>query len=117
MLEVNIIGLDLAKNVFQAHGSDASGSVLFRKKLRRGHVLRFLAAQPACTVANGSVRRRPLLGAGDCEAGARCSANRSGVREAFREAAEDGMVAALPRRHRNVPSSWCSTPREGEDGK
>ncbi|WP_192384195.1 IS110 family transposase [Mesorhizobium silamurunense] len=51
MLEVNIIGLDLAKNVFQAHGSDASGAVLFRKKLRRDHVLRFLAAQPACTVA------------------------------------------------------------------
>jgi transposase len=51
MLEVSIIGLDLAKNLFQAHGSDASGAVLFRKKLRRDHVLRFLAAQPACTVA------------------------------------------------------------------
>ena len=51
MLEVNTIGLDLAKNMFQAHGSDASGAVLFRKKLRRDHVLRFLAAQPACTVA------------------------------------------------------------------
>lgn len=51
MLEVNTIGLDLAKNVFQAHGSDASGAVLFRKKLRRDHVLRFLAAQPACRVA------------------------------------------------------------------
>jgi transposase len=51
MLEVNTIGLDLAKNLFQAHGSDASGAVLFRKKLRRDHVLRFLAAQPACMVA------------------------------------------------------------------
>ncbi|TIS85960.1 MAG: IS110 family transposase, partial [Mesorhizobium sp.] len=51
MLEVNTIGLDLAKNVFQAHGSDASGTVLFKKKLRRDHVLRFLAAQPASTVA------------------------------------------------------------------
>ena len=29
----------------------------------------------------------------------------------------DGMVAALPRRHRDVPRSWCSTPRKGEDGK
>lgn len=38
MLEVNIIGFDLAKNVFQAHGSDASGATLFRKKLRRDHV-------------------------------------------------------------------------------
>lgn len=51
MLEVNIIGLDLAKNVFQAHGSDASGTALFRKKLRRDQVLRFLAEQPTCMVA------------------------------------------------------------------
>jgi len=51
MLEVSTIGLDLAKNVFHAHGADASGTVMFRKKLRRDHILRFLAAQPACTVA------------------------------------------------------------------
>jgi transposase len=51
MGEVSTIGLDLAKNVFQAHGADASGSVLFRKKLRRHQVLTFFAAQPSCTVA------------------------------------------------------------------
>lgn len=51
MLEVNTIGLDLAKNVFQAHGANGSGTVLFRKKLRRDQVLRFFADQPACTVA------------------------------------------------------------------
>ena len=28
----------------------------------------------------------------------------------------DGMVAALPRRHRNVPRVWCKSPRYGEDG-
>src|SRR5690606_21315194 len=49
--EVSTIGLDLAKNVFQVHGADASGAVIFRKKLRRDHVLRLLAAQSACTVA------------------------------------------------------------------
>ncbi|SEI20324.1 Transposase [Rhizobium tibeticum] len=51
MSEVSIIGLDLAKNVFQAHGADASGVALFRKKLRRDQVLKFLDGQPACTVA------------------------------------------------------------------
>ena len=51
MLEVSTIGLDLAKNVFQVHGANASGAVVFRKKLRRDRVLDFLAAQPACTVA------------------------------------------------------------------
>jgi transposase len=51
MSEVSTIGLDLAKNVFQAHGANASGAVVFRKKLRRDRVLKFLAVQPACTVA------------------------------------------------------------------
>ena len=46
MAEVSTIGLDVAKNVFQAHGADASGAVLFRKKLRRHQVLTFFAAQP-----------------------------------------------------------------------
>jgi transposase len=41
----------LAKSVFQAHGADASGSVIFRKKLRRDRVLGFFAAQPKCVVA------------------------------------------------------------------
>ena len=51
MGEVTIIGLDIAKSVFQAHGADASGSVVFRKKLSRGRLLAFFAAQPACVVA------------------------------------------------------------------
>ena len=51
MKKVSTIGLDLAKNVFQAHGADPSGAVIFRKKLRRAHVLEFFATQPACTVA------------------------------------------------------------------
>jgi transposase len=50
MEKVSIVGLDLAKNVFQAHGADACGTVLFRKKLRRDQVLGFFATQPACTV-------------------------------------------------------------------
>ena len=28
----------------------------------------------------------------------------------------DGMVAALPKRHRDVPRLWCSEPQNGEDG-
>jgi transposase len=51
MREVSTIGLDLAKSVFQVHGADASGAVLFRKKLRRHQVLTFLAGQPPCTMA------------------------------------------------------------------
>jgi transposase len=49
--EISTIGLDIAKSVFQAHGSDASGSVLFRKKLGRGRLLAFFASLPPCVVA------------------------------------------------------------------
>lgn len=41
MGEVSTVGIDLAKSVFQVHGSDASGTVVFRKKLRRDQVLAF----------------------------------------------------------------------------
>ena len=51
MAEVSIIGLDLAKNVFQAHGAAADGSVVFRRKLSRLQVLKFFAGVPRCTVA------------------------------------------------------------------
>ena len=37
------IGLDIAKNVFQAHGVDANGNVVLRKVLKRRQVLEFFA--------------------------------------------------------------------------
>jgi transposase len=51
MAEITTVGLDLAKNVFQAHGADASGRAVLRKKLRRDQVLAFFAQLPACVVA------------------------------------------------------------------
>ncbi len=51
MGEVSIIGRDLAKNKFQAHGAGADGSVVFRRKLSRALPLKFIAAQPPCVVA------------------------------------------------------------------
>ena len=43
MSEVNIIGIDLAKRVFQVHGAHSDGSVVFRKRLRGS--IRFLQCQ------------------------------------------------------------------------
>ena len=51
MEEVSIIGVDLAKNVFQLHGASADGSVVYRKKLSRPQFARFMADHPACKVA------------------------------------------------------------------
>ena len=38
MSKVIMIGLDLAKNMFQVHGVEASGTVVVRRQLRRGQV-------------------------------------------------------------------------------
>jgi transposase len=48
---VSTIGLDIAKHVFQAHGADASGQAVFRKKITRTKLIDFLASQPRCLVA------------------------------------------------------------------
>lgn len=50
MSEISMIGLDLAKNVFQVHGVDASGGVVLRRQLRRNAVEKFFAQLPGCTV-------------------------------------------------------------------
>lgn len=51
MSEVSTIGLDIAKNVFHAHGADASGRALFSRKISRTKLLEFFAKQPSCLVA------------------------------------------------------------------
>ena len=63
MNDVTIIGLDLAKHVFQAYGADAEGAPLFNRKLRRAEVLRFFEKLPPCLVGwkPVQVRRRRRL--------------------------------------------------------
>jgi transposase len=63
MPQVAIIGVDLAKRVFQLHGAAADGSVLFRKKLTRERFLSFLVAGPAFERPLGRAGP-PLIGGG-----------------------------------------------------
>jgi transposase len=46
-----VIGVDLAKNVFQVHGASSNGQVRFRKKLTRAQFRRFMAEHPSAVVA------------------------------------------------------------------
>ena len=46
MAKISMIGVDLAKNVFQLHGIDASGKVVLRRQLRRGQMETFFAELP-----------------------------------------------------------------------
>jgi transposase len=49
-MEVTTIGLDIAKRVFQAHGVDAAGRAVLRRKLGRAEVLDVFRALPPCLV-------------------------------------------------------------------
>jgi transposase len=50
MEEVAVVGIDLAKSVFQVHGIDARGEVVLRQRLRRGKLLGFFARLPRCLI-------------------------------------------------------------------
>ncbi len=43
-MDITILGLDLAKNVFQVHGINTAGDVIVRRRLRRGQVFEFFAS-------------------------------------------------------------------------
>jgi transposase len=45
-----MIGVDLAKNVFQLHGASKTGHMMFRKKLTREQFRRFMSEQLPCLV-------------------------------------------------------------------
>jgi len=51
MSEISIIGLDLAKLVFQVHAADKAGRCVLRKQLKRREVLRFFGQLSPCIVA------------------------------------------------------------------
>ena len=51
MQEVTTIGLDIAKQIFHAHGADASGAPMFSRRITRQKLVQFFASQPRCTVA------------------------------------------------------------------
>jgi transposase len=49
-MQITTIGFDLAKNVFQVHGIDATEKVIIRKPLRRGQVIKFFAGLSPCLI-------------------------------------------------------------------
>ena len=51
MSEATLIGIDLAKRVFQLHGACDDGSVVFRKKLSRPQLIAFVSRHPRCVIA------------------------------------------------------------------
>jgi len=50
MQRTTTVGLDIAKSVFQVHGVDADGNVVFGRQLKRRYVLTFFEKLPPCLV-------------------------------------------------------------------
>ena len=68
-MQISIIGLDIAKYVFQVHAVDAEGRAVAQVRLRRAQVLDYFAKLPPCLVgmeacATAHYWARELIGLG-----------------------------------------------------
>lgn len=50
MSNITLLGIDLAKNVFQLHGTDSTGKVMLRKQIKRAKLSSFIANLPICCI-------------------------------------------------------------------
>jgi transposase len=50
MKHIKVLGIDLAKNVFQLHGADEKGKCVLRKRLTREKLLKFLVTLEPCLI-------------------------------------------------------------------
>lgn len=50
MKKVTLLGIDIAKEIFQLHGVDESGKAVLKKKLKRAELLQFIVQLKPCTI-------------------------------------------------------------------
>lgn len=50
MKNIKVLGIDLAKNVFQLHGTDSKGKCVLRKRLSRQKLIEFVANLSPCVI-------------------------------------------------------------------
>ena len=50
-MEVAVVGIDLAKNIFQLHGEDAEGTPVLQKRVRRDRLMAEVEALAPCSIA------------------------------------------------------------------
>lgn len=51
MKKITLLGIDIAKEIFQLHGIDEAGTVVLKKKLKRAQLLLFIAQLEPCVIA------------------------------------------------------------------
>lgn len=50
MMNITVLGIDLAKNVFQLHGVDTAGKAIVKKQLTRARLAEFVMNLPPCLI-------------------------------------------------------------------
>jgi transposase len=50
-MTIDVLGIDLAKNVFQLHGVDRKGSAVFKRRVMRDQLLQVVGGIEPCTIA------------------------------------------------------------------
>lgn len=50
MKDIKLLGIDLAKNIFQLHGSTKQGKCILRKRLSRDKLMEFIVTLAPCTI-------------------------------------------------------------------
>ena len=50
MSNITSLAVDLAKNTFQLHGTDAKGKIVLKKKISREKLLEFIVSLKPCNI-------------------------------------------------------------------
>lgn len=50
-MRIDVLGIDLAKNVFQLHGVDRKGNAVFKRRVMRDQLLSVISGVEHCTIA------------------------------------------------------------------
>lgn len=53
-MNISVLGVDIAKNIFQLHGVDISVKRVLRQRIEREKLSSYIANLPLCTIAMGS---------------------------------------------------------------
>jgi transposase len=49
-MTISVLGIDLAKNSYQAHGVDSTGRAIFKKRMSRNELAAYIAGLPVCRI-------------------------------------------------------------------
>jgi transposase len=72
-MTIDILGIDIAKNVFQLHGVNRNGGVVFKRRVMRDQLLGVIAQIDHCTIViEACTPRSSALGSGEPQPPATC---------------------------------------------